>query len=553
MFNLRPYQTECLNETLARIQSKQKYILNVLPTAAGKTVIFSYLAERLYKNYKVIITVPRNILINQTREKIQAICPMASVTAYNAGINEKDMSGDIVITSIQSLFRIDQDLQTSVVMGKEIIFIFDEVHEANTEGLLPKKQSREGTKTRELDDWIEEKQPSKEGMHTKVIKMFRPSCVIGFTATPMKKTTTIFGKDKLWPKVDFYRDMRFMIDNGYLCNYSFKQVESSEECHVEELAIKGGDYDQVELNKMQLGKAEGQVKDALKRLHGRKKVVWACCSIDHAERILQILRQSGEKAVILHSKMKSMEVLGSKDEFEAGDCRHAISVIMLSVGYDYPAIDAIVCLRPTRSISLYIQLLGRGLRLLEGKTNCLFLDYGKIIKTLGFPDSIDFSKEQNRKSSKQVMLKVCKECGEMCPWGTKACPSCGHEFVKKKIVQQVEKKLTDKAYDDSVIDRANIVLGMKVERHLAMSGNVMIKAVFELDTGKSVIEYLKFEGSGKSYAEKKWKIMTQTSANIPRTHNDAMKRLHEIKKPYSITIEKDGMYNKITNYIFETT
>jgi hypothetical protein len=90
-----------------------------------------------------------------------------------------------------------------------------------------------------------------------------------------------------------------------------------------------------------------------------------------------------ERAVCVHSLMKSAEQTDALREFEQGDTRHLVFVSKVSEGYDFPAIDAVVLFRPMRSPTLYIQTVGRGLRLHPDKSDCLVLDYGKVVSHCG--------------------------------------------------------------------------------------------------------------------------------------------------------------------------
>jgi len=182
-----------------------------------------------------------------------------------------------------------------------------------------------------------------------------------------------------------------------------------------------------------------QVADALPRLEGRKKIVWMCASIEHAE---NVAKEIGSTASIIHSKNPNNEY--AIECFERGDVRHMVNVMMLHEGYDYPAIDAIVLMRPTRSPTLYVQCVGRGLRPAPGKSDCLVLDYGEVVRNCG-PVHDPITRARRIKAEKEKMIitvRVCPKCLSYVQPGEEVCPDCGHEM---KVPRDPTKNLTVRA------------------------------------------------------------------------------------------------------------
>jgi len=212
-----------------------------------------------------------------------------------------------------------------------------------------------------------------------------------------------------------------------------------------------------------------QIADAMPRLEGRRKVLWVCVDIKHAELVRSLIP---EESAIMHSKNYNNQF--NEECFERGNVRHMVSVSMLAEGYDYPKIDAIAIVRPTRSPRLYVQIVGRGLRLSEGKRDCLILDYGQVIKHLG---SISNPKVvESRGSNKEAMkidIRVCQNCFSSYPIELDACPDCHFEIPDR----DKEKNLRTKAFDGEMLSEETEwdVLDVEIKQHISKNGNQCIR------------------------------------------------------------------------------
>jgi superfamily II DNA or RNA helicase len=186
------------------------------------------------------------------------------------------------------------------------------------------------------------------------LRMLNPAMrIIGFTATPYKAGSgLIYGPGKFFEGVTYTRPMTWFIENNYLVKPTMKMP--GEVFDTKKLTIRGGDYTPESLATLvQEEKIRKQVEDALPRLKDRKKVAWACVNILHAEMLDRILKEYNETSVTLHSKLSKQDRIDAKKAYVEGDIRHITFVTILSEGWDYPAIDAIVFCRPTKSPTLY--------------------------------------------------------------------------------------------------------------------------------------------------------------------------------------------------------
>lgn len=300
--------------------------------------------------------------------------------------------------------------------------------------------------------------------------------LLGLTATPFRQTGYIYGKDRLFTHVCFARDLRWTTERGFTVPATLKAPPNAA-THFDTtgVPILGGDFAIAELAYQALDatKLSAQLRDALPRLLGRQKIVWACVNIAHAHAVCAGLTGMGERACCIVSDSDSSErdtVLGAFTE-DAG-CRHLTFVSIVAEGFDYAPIDGVVLLRPTRSPTLAIQIIGRGLRPLAGKRDCLVLDYGEVIKNCG-PLDQPFVREGRRKSlleehdALDCMVVTCQACGAFAfpPKGATewACAECGEcqvpadRDVTKSLREEADASSPLYAEAKAVIKRAEVV------------------------------------------------------------------------------------------------
>lgn len=418
----RPYQEETIDILWSELH-KENDLLAVLPTASGKTIIFTLLLRRALKRmsdvgreFHSMILVNQIKLVTQTKEKLLSSIQEDDISIHCGSLGQYG-ENSITVASIDTIWRKPVFLN---------LIIIDEAHNADN--------------SRIYQEFIEG-----------CLELNPKLKIIRLTATPFTAAGGyIFGKGKPNSRITYRKTLQDMISMNYIVEPIFSSTKESFD--TTKMRKRKGDFIQKDLDKLSQDrdKIRKQVADALSRLSDRKKIVWSCVSIDHAE-IVQEEISKYEAATIIHSKLKRSEQRLNLQEFENGDVRHISSVTMVSEGYDFPGIDAIVCMRPTRSPVLYVQLIGRGLRLFPGKKNCLFLDYGNVVENLGHPnnpfvkDPNKSKKEQNQEEKRLIeTVTICPACSHYIFLPARACRQCGYELVKPQE-QEKAKNLTVRA------------------------------------------------------------------------------------------------------------
>lgn len=439
---LRPYQTRCVNQMLAALRSGDK-ALAVMSTGGGKTECFIDLIAKA--QCKTAVLVGRNKLVEQTVKRLGKVLPDVGVWSADYGVKR------VAPTTVVSIHSADQ-----LTIPDLRLIVCDEAHNFN------------------------------DGRYMRFYERHHGAKIAGFTATPWRGGYEIFGEDKFWPRKDFSLGLKSLIEQGYLVRPISKSMDVAFD--TKGLRVRGDDFmmaDLVKLTKNEL-KIKQQVADAMPRLDGRKFIVWQCVSIEQAE---MVRNHIPEEASIVHSKMNNTDY--QIECFESGKVRHLVNVMMMHEGYDFPPVDAIVMMRPTRSPTLYVQTIGRGLRPYEGKTDCLVLDYGKVIENCG-PLHDPIVKSEKRGSSREPMkneLRVCVKCLSYVERDLEECPDCGYVFPveKRDVLKNLEYTAADK---DIMKEEPKRFTPRSIEayQYTAKSGNKCIRLLFMLEERFSPVQ-----------------------------------------------------------------
>lgn len=354
IFTLRPYQQEAVDATLNHFRRHKTPAVIVLPTA-GKSLVIAELA-RLARG-RVLVLAHVKELVAQNHEKYQALGLEADIFA--AGLKRKESHGKVVFGSVQSVTR-----NLDAFQGEFSLLIVDECHRIG-------------------DD--EESQYQQILTHlTKVNPHLR---LLGLTATPFRLGKgwiyqfhyhgMVRGDEKaLFRDCIYELPLRYMIKHGYLTpperldmpvvQYDFSRLQ----------AQSNGLFSEADLNrelKKQQRITPHIISQIMEFAATRKGVMIFAATVEHAKEIVGLL--PAEDAALITGDTPGSERDVLIDDFKAQRFRYLVNVAVLTTGFDAPHVDLIAILRPTESVSLYQQIVGRGLRLAPGKTDCLILDY----------------------------------------------------------------------------------------------------------------------------------------------------------------------------------
>ena len=402
---LRDVQQAALNDSVASFKKGGSFHLLQAPVGWGKTIFSSALMEWAKNEHDAhcLFIAHRRELIVQTEEKINLVAPEIK-TGVMMGTRK-----EVAQVTIGTHQTISKNLE---MFDKINLIIVDEVHTIS--------QSTWGI----IDHFI----------------MLNPRLrVLGVTGTPFNsREGYIYGAGKRWDEPFYSTSIDEMIAKGYLSPFRYKMTESMED-ELKGVAIKGKDFDEDSLSDLMSEEQHmGTVKTAIaEHAQGRTRIMVFAVNIDHAEKLASFL---GCHAV--HSKLNKKIWRKRVDEFKEGKTRILVNVSQLSVGFDCPEVDCVVLARPTMATDLFVQICGRGLRVSEGKTDCMFLDLVGNYLRHSLPSTPRVrdpreKEERDELKEKELPANVCPDCFDVVDVALKNCPNCGAEMALRALVKEM--------------------------------------------------------------------------------------------------------------------
>jgi superfamily II DNA or RNA helicase len=336
----RPYQIEAVNAVLENFGEGIERQLISLPTGAGKTVVFGLLVKNL--NCGTLILAHREELLTQAGDKLRMIDPGLDIGILQAG--EKDgLRRKICVASVQTAVNHIPELKARDYS----IMIIDEAHHSVSASY------------RRLIDGLEF-----SGSSGKLL--------VGVTATAFRGDKQPLGN--VFEKIVYQKSIREMIYGGYLCDVRGIQVGT--DVNLSHIHIRNGDFALDELETaVDTPERNKLIVDAYQKYCEGKKAVVFAVSVEHAHKIMEAFVERGISCNAVWGSQKNKTRRDILDIFLNGGYRVLSNCMILTEGFDAPDIEAILMARPTKSRGLYIQCVGRGLRLAPGKKECLVLDF----------------------------------------------------------------------------------------------------------------------------------------------------------------------------------
>ncbi|TOH51412.1 ATP-dependent helicase [Vibrio parahaemolyticus] len=387
MYTLRPYQADSVKAVIHYFRKHSTPAVIVLPTGAGKSLVIAELA-RLAKG-RVLVLAHVKELVEQNHAKYEGYGLKGAI--FSAGLGRKETDQQVVFASVQSVVR-----NLDSFKNQFSLLVIDECHRVPDD----KNSSYQKviTHLRELNPGIK---------------------VLGLTATPYRLGMGWIYQYHTRGQVRteesrFFRDcifelpIRYLLDENFLTpahmmdapvlSYDFSQLKPA----------NTGRYKEAEMD-MVIDKAKRAtpqiVEQIIQYARERKGVMIFAATVRHAQEIHGLLPE-GETAIVI-GDTPTPERDAIIQAFKNREIKYLVNVSVLTTGFDAPHVDLIAILRPTESVSLYQQIVGRGLRLSEGKNECLVLDYAGNSYDLYQPEVGDPKPD----STSEIITVPCPACG----------------------------------------------------------------------------------------------------------------------------------------------
>lgn len=377
MFVLRDYQDEGVGSCLKVMNAKRKKAIVVAPTGAGKSLYIAATVDRV--DVPVLILQPSQELLVQNYKKYLAFGGEASIycsslkqrsikkKAYTEINGELKRCDEVSKVTFATIGSVKKELSKLKKLGLKHVII-DEIH----------LQSKVGSQMR------------------KFLKELKATNVLGLTATPIYLEGGMNGsrlvminraKGTMFKEIIHVTQISELVKKKFWTPLTYKIISNDDSGL--KLNTSGSDY--TEESQKEYYKANdlsGQIVEEVKRLkkEGRKRILIFVPTIEEAEQLYGKIPNSA----IVHSKLSKSERDLMVEGFTNGDIPVAINVNVLATGYDNPEIDAIITGRPTSSVALAYQQLGRGVRLHPEKEDCIIVDFSGNVKRFGRIEELTF-------------------------------------------------------------------------------------------------------------------------------------------------------------------
>jgi DNA repair protein RadD len=520
MFELRPYQRRALDALGVYWGNGGGNPLVSMATATGKSLVIAWLIRDIIRQYpqlRILALTHVQELIGQNVEHVLELWPDAPLGINCAALGRRGLDHPILFASIQSIFR------NPNAIGRRNLVLIDEAH------LLPH---------------------SGEGMYRSLLSALRETDpdlrIAGLTATPFRLDSGRLdeGEGKIFDDVVFSYGIGEGIKDGWLSPLSSKATAT--QIDVSDVGRRGGEFIESELqNAADIESVvNGACDEIVKNGDGRRSWLIFATGIRHAEHVRDALRRHGVATEAVFGETPTGEREEIISAFRRGEITALVNVNVLTTGFNVPQVDLIAMLRPTLSTGLYVQMIGRGTRKAEGKTDCLVLDFARNVYRHGPVDCIDPKSKSVAVKPNTVRAKAFPECDDLNEVATYTCTSCGYAWPQpapKPRHATIADAVPVLSVGQIWLDVTDVSFIIHFKRSdPAAPPSLRVTYLCGLSTFD---EYVSFQRQGHARARaEKWWFAMGGAAPVPATVCEALNRRSEISVPIEIAIYRNGQW-----------
>lgn len=394
---LRDYQERSIRELGAEIQAGRRRPLLVAPTGSGKTVVFSEITRRaVEKGRRVLFAVHRQELVSQGSEKLAKNGVVHGVISAAHGGYRPDRC--VQVCSIQTLAAREEYPEADVI-------VIDEAHRARAAQYQP------------------------------LFRRYPRAVVVGLTATPIRLDGK--GLGELFDALIVVAQPRELIEAGHLVDYEGFAYDIPDLSGVER---RGGDYDANALHQRGTVLYGNIVRQWGEHARHLRTVVFAV-NVAHSQELAEQFRGAGARFEHIDGTMGKVERQRIVSRIRSGALQGVVNVGILGEGFDVPELKCAVLARPTMSLAVCLQQIGRVMRPDGSGLLARIHDHAGNLPRHGFPDddrewSLDGKARRSRAGAASVGTRTCERCRAVYRPTLPACPRCGH--VNERQAREIE-------------------------------------------------------------------------------------------------------------------
>ena len=556
---LRPYQDLCRNAIYQWFEVENGNPLVIMATGTGKSVCIADFikdVQQAWPDQRIVVAVDVKELIAQNFQKLMQMWPDASAGVYSAGLGKRNLHQKTLFVGIQSVYDKAFKIQRCDIL------IVDEAH------MISEKES---------GMW--------QQFITELRKINPHMKIIGFTATEYRMDSGLLhtGDKRMFDGICYRYSIKEAIDDGYLCEIVPKGMATK----VDLAGVKkrGGDYIESEQGKRWNVDeiTRSAVDEILEYAATRRSVMVFSSGVDHAYAIAEELKARGETVGVVTGETPDGERDQMLSDFKTMRIKYIVNNAVLTKGFDAPNVDLIAVLRKTLSPVLWLQILGRGTRVIytpdmpletaeerllaiaaSVKPNCLLLDFGGNTRHFGAIDQIKF-KDKGETGDGVPPMKDCPECGTIIFAGCRTCPApvlgepkpfntrndigvliCGHKFPEPEI--KIEAKASNAAVISHQATREEkVVREVRYELNQGKAGKRdTLKVTYYMSAIEKYSEWVCLEHPMESYPRQKAALWWRQRFDydrwpelqtVPKTIDEALGMVGGLKQPSKIWVK----------------
>ena len=405
MIELRDYQKDLLEQVQKSLEPDKARVMMQLPTGGGKTIIAAHLLKHyLTGGRKAVWITHRKELAGQTRHMLRnaARIRVSPQSSWARSSPAPHIMNGVVVLMAQTATRRANELGVWSRYDDSDLMIIDEAHHATAKGY-----------ELALSRW--------------------PWRVLGMTATPWRLSEKE-GFDHLFGELICGPQVTDLQAHAFLCRSQVRMPHPDERIQGGEIGSIG-DYTENGINRANVDRPDimtaGTLRLWQRYAQERQTIVYAV-SVRHARNLIEVFKGAGIVAGIMLGDTPLDERAATIENFRSGRLRVLVNVAVATEGFDLPDASCVVIARPTRSLTLYLQMVGRGLRPKPDSGECIILDLAGNSSRHGLPEDFHewslLPRGAELEGDGDGPVVWCEPCGAVSPAASHNCQYCGAPF-----------------------------------------------------------------------------------------------------------------------------
>lgn len=536
---LRDYQEECVQahfDFFDRHRAPEENPLFVVPTGGGKSLViaeFIARSRRLWPQTRFLVLTHVRELIRQNHDEFVSHIgrPLQQVAGiYSAGLARRDLHCPVLFAGIQSIWERADEL------GPFDLVLVDEAH------LIPKRGQ------------------GRYRSYLAALRKINPRVrVLGYTATHYRLDGGYLhrGADRLFTHVAYDVRIELLVQRGFLAPLVARLPEKPVDVSGVKISSTG-DYaaDELEAAMREDGCVEAACEETVRLAAQQGRTSWLIFASGklHAADIVEELGRRGVAAVAVFGDTPKKDRDDVVQRFRAGQLRALVNVGVLTTGFNAPRIDLMAIMRPTQSASLYVQMMGRGMRTFAGKKDCLVLDYGGNVERHGPINAVRprGAGPDGEVDKGPAPTKVCPVCRTIVGLGTPICGTCLYEWPAAMMQVEHARVASHLCPLDLEAGKPRVlpVTGWFFRLH-EKEGRPPSMRIDLMAGMKCVQDWLCFEHEGfPGRKAKRWWRLLGGLEPAPDKSSDAVARAPaELRQPAAVEVVDDGEYLRVHRFL----